>query len=781
MFTLFCAVFSYCAVSGQIFVENSFPRDRYSLARVCDTSFLPSRFGLNAEGIFRSGLYTEFAADTATIARIHAAGFEAEIIIADLSNFYAMRAKASPKLQRVAATGFRLGSMGGYLTLEEIYAEFDRMRKAFPSAVSAPLRIGTTIENRPIFAYRISLAPENDSVPESVFTALHHAREPGGVTAITYFLWNYLENSDKSSENDFLLRNRAIWCIPALNPDGYEFNRANYPDGGGLWRKNRRQNGNNWGVDLNRNYGPYEFWNADNDGSSANPSDETYRGTYPFSESETQAIRDFVASRRFSTAMNYHTYGNVCIYPFSYSGRETNDSLLFRNYGAEITRRNNFSLGRDVETLGYGVRGGSDDYFYATAKILSITSETGTHSDGFWARPNRIEALAAENLYANYQAVWSAGVNLRPVETQIEWINDTTAIERVTVMNVGTRPSPAGVFARLKASGNIIIDKQEFTLPELKPAASVSANWQIIIKPHIADNSQNAHVLEIEQEGTRRLDTLRSMFRRPKILTLFADSSDISNWNAGNWGVRRDGGTFSLADSPYGFYRPNSLNAAVYGRNIDLRNADAATLHFRAKWNLTRKDAAAIEVSTNGGRGWERLSAGRMRTDANLPDTLGGGNGPALQGNFPIWEMQECSLNKFCGKEILLRFVLAAEQGYVADGIAVQNVQIEILKTEIPRKQSDFSAFSADFFPSPADNKAYISAYLPNSQIPAGTAIEVEVFNSFGGQIYRVVLSASGGNETVVELPVAEWAQASYYAIVRCAGAVAYGKIVVIR
>lgn len=783
-FFLLCnAIFLHCAAHGQIFVENSFPRDKYSLVRVCDTSFLATRFGLAAEGIVNSGTCVEFTADEAAVAQIRAAGFNAEIVIADLSDFYATRAAAAPVPQIASASGFRLGSMGGYLTLNEIYEEFARMREAFPAAVSAPHRIGTSVENRPIFAYRISLASETDSVPETLFTALHHAREPGSVTALTYFLWNYLEKGNKSYENDFLLHNRSIWCIPALNPDGYEFNRSTNPGGGGLWRKNRKQIGRYWGVDLNRNYGPYKFWDANNDGSSSTPIDETYRGDAPFSEPETQAIRDFVATRQFSTALNYHTYGNVCIYPFSYSGRETSDSLLFRNYGAEITRHNSFSLGRDMETLGYGIRGGSDDYFYDTGMILSITPETGSSSDGFWARPDRIETLAAENLYANYQAVWSSGVNLRPIETETEWKNDTSAIERITIINVGRRTSPAGVIARLLTSENISIEKQDFALPELKPSESVSANWQIIIKPHIAGSSQNPPILEIEQEGIRRSDTLHRIIGRPKILTLFADSSDIVNWNAGNWGVRRDGGTFSLADSPYGFYRPNSLNAAVYGRSIDLRNANAACLRFRAKWSLIfKKDAVTVEVSVNEGRSWERLYAGRMRTDANLPDTLGGGNGPAFKGNFPIWETQECLLNKFCGKEILLRFVLAAEQGYAADGIAVQNVRIEIAMPDIPRIADDFSTFTADFFSLPrSSGVAYISAYLTNAQIPKGTPIEAEIYNALGSRIYNTVLPASGGNETILELPTADWTQGLYFATVRCGGQAVYGRIIVMR
>lgn len=47
------------------------------------------------------------------------------------------------------------------------------------------------------------------------------------------------------------------------------------------------------GVDLNRNYG--FKWGIDNEGSNPNPCSQSYRGKGPFSEPETQAIRNWFA------------------------------------------------------------------------------------------------------------------------------------------------------------------------------------------------------------------------------------------------------------------------------------------------------------------------------------------------------------------------------------------------------------------------------------------------------------------------------------------------------
>src|SRR5689334_24278423 len=53
----------------------------------------------------------------------------------------------------------------------------------------------------------------------------------------------------------------TLFRSPMANPDGYQENVKWYPGGGGLWRRNMRGDGDS-GVDLNRNYGPYAYWDG---------------------------------------------------------------------------------------------------------------------------------------------------------------------------------------------------------------------------------------------------------------------------------------------------------------------------------------------------------------------------------------------------------------------------------------------------------------------------------------------------------------------------------------
>ena len=150
-------------------------------------------------------------------------------------------------------TGFGFGSMGGYYTLAEVIEELDSMKLLFPNLLSTKLSIGTSIEGRPIYMVKISNNPNvNEDEPELLYTALHHAREPEGMMQMIFYMYYLLENYGTNPEVTCLVDNREIFFIPVVNPDGYEYNRQTNPNGGGMWRKNRRNNGGGiYGVDLN--------------------------------------------------------------------------------------------------------------------------------------------------------------------------------------------------------------------------------------------------------------------------------------------------------------------------------------------------------------------------------------------------------------------------------------------------------------------------------------------------------------------------------------------------
>ncbi|MGK0364950.1 MAG: carboxypeptidase T, partial [Saprospiraceae bacterium] len=266
---------------------------------------------------------------------IRSAGFETVVLIADLKAHFLTQQSddtaqlrdedcfddsPSPYDQYVTPENYTDGSMGGYLTYAEMLDVLDDMAAQYPNLISARTPLSTqTIEGNDIFWIRLSDNPttDEDTEPEVLYTALHHAREPNSMSQMIYFLWYMLENYDTDPEVQYLVDNVEMYFVPCVNVDGYLYNEQTDPDGGGFWRKNRRVNEDGtFGVDLNRNYG-YE-WGINDTGSSPNPDGQTYRGTAPFSEPEAQAIKDFCEEHEFQIAHNYHAYGNLLIHPWGY-------------------------------------------------------------------------------------------------------------------------------------------------------------------------------------------------------------------------------------------------------------------------------------------------------------------------------------------------------------------------------------------------------------------------------------------------------------------------------
>ena len=97
-----------------------------------------------------------------------------------------------------------------------------------------------------------------------------------------------------------------------------------------------------YGVDLNRNFG-YE-WGYDDIGSSPSSSSETYRGTGPFSEPETQNVKAFIESHEFVITVFYHSYSNLFLYPWGFGPKATPDASLIQQVGSQYATPASYTL-----------------------------------------------------------------------------------------------------------------------------------------------------------------------------------------------------------------------------------------------------------------------------------------------------------------------------------------------------------------------------------------------------------------------------------------------------
>ena len=139
----------------------------------------------------------------------------------------------------------------------------------------------------------------------------------------------------------------------------------------------------NSGVDLNRNYGV--DWKAENSGNHTELCGDYWPGDEAFSEPETRAIRDFVASKKeeLKFIFNCHTSGNEFIWPFN--GRDHNDIekrapgtlAIFQDIADHAPFPEGVMKGNSYEVIGDVMGGDSDDYMLATYGIPSVTTEMG--------------------------------------------------------------------------------------------------------------------------------------------------------------------------------------------------------------------------------------------------------------------------------------------------------------------------------------------------------------------------------------------------------------------
>ncbi|MDH4035548.1 MAG: M14 family metallopeptidase, partial [candidate division Zixibacteria bacterium] len=345
---------------------------------------------LHLDQVYQKDNYIEVVADQAEFETIESAGFRTEIVIEDVVAYNQSRLDLSK-------------DMGGYKTLDEINIYIDGIINEHRNTVAPKLNIGYTIQGRPIWAVKLSDNPTTDEdEPEILFHAAIHAREvitPEVCLAIMDTLTDYYGIDPHITE---LVNTREIWFIVPANPDGYYHNQVIEPNGGGMWRKNRRDNGDgSFGVDLNRNYG-YQ-WGYDDEGSSPWPDDPTYRGTGPFSEPESQNMRDFIASRNFVITMDYHAHGNEILWPWGYDYILCPDNDLFAVLGDSMQVLTGGYAPYPITGL-YLVNGGTVDWGYGEQTIknknFALSIEVGSYSDNFWPPLNRVEPLVQENLGA---------------------------------------------------------------------------------------------------------------------------------------------------------------------------------------------------------------------------------------------------------------------------------------------------------------------------------------------------------------------------------------------
>jgi hypothetical protein len=331
--------------------------------------------GLDVAGAKRFE-WVDAVVDRAQLAQLRSQGRHVEVLIDDIESHRRMIA-------------------GVYHGLQDVMDSVAAIATNYPEIARLDTLPFTTHEGRILLALKISdnVDSEEDEV-ELLFTGLHHAREWPTVNIMLFLADTLTSAYGIDPHITSVVDSRQIWVMPCVNPDGYFYS---YDAGHEWWRKNRTyfpQYGTR-GVDPNRNYdgacngSPLGQWGSNRGQTSRYPDSEIYDGPSPASEAEIQATNYLIEEHDFVFGANYHTHGEMVIWPWSYIQEQIPDDGIITHVGEEmasrITQQDGSGTYDAFQASGpgmYETNGGACDWSYGYtlyqkgSNLLPFTIET---------------------------------------------------------------------------------------------------------------------------------------------------------------------------------------------------------------------------------------------------------------------------------------------------------------------------------------------------------------------------------------------------------------------
>ncbi|NND33632.1 MAG: T9SS type A sorting domain-containing protein [Saprospiraceae bacterium] len=744
----------------------------YSQAQIFGTPKQLAALGIAVDHVHLGASYVEGDFSDYELLAARQSGYEVQVLIADVEEAFTMSTRKTKRsneacienLQKFnyeTPENFKVGDYGGQLTYDEMEDHLDAMAGKYPDLISQRKPIGNfvTAEGRPIQWLKISDNPntEESGEPQMLYTALHHAREPISMTQLIFYMWYLLENYAVNDDIKYLINNVEMYFVPCVNPDGYVYNETIRPDGGGRWRKNRRNNGDGtFGVDLNRNYG--HQWGHDNVGSSDRTQSEVYRGIAPFSEPETQAIRELVMQHDFKIALNYHSWGGFLIYPFGFDNGPAEDERIFKELANLLTQENRYVYGTGLETVEYTTNGDSDDWMYAgleTKRIFSMTPEIGTEEHGFWPHEDDVEFLCKASLKQNLLAAEFLLNSALLFDESESYITDLQGDLPFKITKLGFEDVAFSVkFTPITSNISFTSNAKIYILNLF---GAQQDRLEYTINPDIQDGERIKFAYTIDNGSYILSDTVIKYYRDPRFV--LNNLGDLSEWDNASlqseWGESSNlfvSDPASLTDSPHGNTIPYTTNYLQLDRSLGILNGDSAVLTFKAYWDIQNQfDYLMVEIAADGGE-FQPL-CGRYSVPGRL--TINEGL-PIYTGRQLSWIIEEINLSEFVGQEIDLRFAMISTNSDTRDGAYLDDIRIleynqGSLTGSVDIKPEDIGSF---LYPNPGYDRLFIDH--DNEKSLSGFS-RLEFYNSLGSMVHHQPLNVHGS------IDISSWTPGFYY------------------
>ncbi len=779
-----------CAMIASVTAQVQYSKVNVSISSRAEVEKL-CRLGLGLEGPYPSqGTTLTLFLSAGELQRLATSGITYSVVIPDwLAYYHAQRQVEASSLAKgslhMPQSHFHSGSMGGALTMAELLADLDSMHALYPGLVSARDSIGRTFENRPLWALRISARADSGALPGALYLATHHGREPASLMTVVYFMWYLLENYGTNPEVASLLDNRELWFIPLVNPDGYCYNESQYPEGGGMWRRNRAPHPQDtlFGVDLNRNYGFQ--WGFDDIGSSSDPSFEDYRGPAPFSEPETQAVRRFAKQHHIILANTLHSFAGYVFSPWNFSGRETDDSVLYGRIESDMVLFNKYKCGAGFR---YRTNGDATDWLYGDTlskpRIYALTTEVGADSDGFWPDWPRMQEIAVENLHGNLILAHAAGPfpHIDRSGMIAQFSVDSMQLE-IPFVNGGAGATPQSLdvtvscpdldFQRTHVAGYRWQDQAKLTLVarKRKPVGSMV---------RIA--------LQLDYPGGTNLDTLNVRLGPASIV--YADDAEFTRhrWiatstSAIKWdttSLSAHSGRLSFAANPENQYDDYYLESSFQLDSTLIFAGGFTEVRFWLKGvSQDYMNCLRVEISSDRGVTWSAL-AGTLTHPAS--GTIGESpkGVPVIDGRIQTWTEESMDISLFAGMGILLRFRYTCLSPVIAENFLIDDIRIltygSLTEVTQPGGQLPARYSLSQNYPNPFNPTTTIQYALPHR-----SQVTLTVYNTLGQQVASLVNGDIGAGYHAVQFDGRNLASGVYFYRLQAGSFVETRKLLLVR
>ncbi len=682
------------------------------------------------DGIVKQNTYVESVFSTQELNKAQSLGYQVRVLVEDMQKHYIENVRYSPgeksknpepcsnsTIEYDTPTNFNLGSMGGFLTYDEMLAELDDMQSLYPDLITLKVPIGSfeTIENKPIYWVKISDNPNDDEAePEMLYTAIHHAREPASMQQLIFYMWYLLENYDSDSEVSTLVDNTEMFFVPVINVDGYLYNEATNPNGGGYWRKNRRDNGNGtYGVDLNRNYS-YEWGGL---GTSSYSGDDTYPGTEGFSEPETQAIKWFCEQHEFIMAINNHTYSELLLFPFGYDyNLPTPDHTTFQAISSLMVSQNGYTNQMSSEL--YPASGVSDDWMYGDTsthnKIFAMTPEIGY---AFWPSQNDIIPICKEMMFHNLTAATLIHNYGDVTDDSALYVANTNGNFDYTLTRLGLGDPGDFTISISPISSNLTSVGAANAHNGLDISETISASISYSLDSSIQYGDEVSYMLIVDNGLFTSEKEVTKVYGNTTEIFYDNANTTTTHWDNSNWGISTSdfvSSPASITDSPSGDYGNNLNESIVLSNTINLEDALIASVSFYAKWDIENNyDYVQFEVSADDGTTWE-AQCGNY-TNMGVTNQNAAYDDPLYDGIQSDWVLEEIDLSSYIGEQILFRFTIISDSGVTGDGFYFDDLSVKIIDASSAGvSANDLEKFK--LFPNPAGDLVQIQATDNNKE-----------------------------------------------------------------